>query len=156
MIGYHGEDPEVLMKPKGALDPMSKEKPLAPLARYLNATVSMLGYNSGPLEVKSNLNETDARLVLHNRVFDGYEPIDYNSWMLGEKFYVNCSRRRFSWDGYIAVKQTKSLDYITAVVPTQQSHNEVDTWLLFRLMPVEYKTQKLGEETATSAHSDTQ
>ena len=84
MIGHLSEDPEVVMKPKGALGPIL----MSPLACYLNATVSTLGYNSGLLEVKSNLNEADACLVLHNRVFDGYEPVDYNLCMCLEKIFT--------------------------------------------------------------------
>ena len=146
---YHGEDRDVLMKPRGPSDPLSKEKPLAPIALYLNANVTRFGHNIGPLEVKSNVREQDARLVLHNRVFDGYEAVNYTSWMHGGQFYVNCSRRMLSWDGYLAVKKTKLLDYTTAIVPYQRSHNEIDTWLLFRLMPLEYKRLKSEEEPAT-------
>ena len=139
MISYYGEDKDVLMKPKGSLDPMSKKEPLAPLPRYLDGPVSILGYNDGPLEVKPNVKEEDARYVLHNRVFEGYEAFAVNSWELGEEFYINCSRRRFRWNGYLAVKKTKTLDFTMAIVPNQSNHSGVDTWLLFRLMPLEHK-----------------
>ena len=141
MIRYYGEDENALMRPRGTLDPMSKEEPLAPLPLYINGAVSLFGYNDGPLELKPNVKEENARFVLHNRVINGYTPVDFDSWMLGEEFYINCSRRRFRWDGYLSVKKTKFLDYITAIVPTEEMHNGVDTWLLFRLMPVDYRKQ---------------
>ena len=142
MIGHYGEDKDVLMKPKGTLDPMSKEEPLAALPRYLDGPVSLFGYNNGPLEVKPNVKEENARFVLHNRVFEGYQPAAVKSWEMGEEFYINCSRRRFCWDGYLAVKKTNTLDFTTVIVPNQENHNGTDTWLLFRLMPVEHKFHK--------------
>ena len=142
MICYYGEDidEDTLVQPiaKGRIDPISKKERVTPLALYLNGTASILGYNEGPLEVKPNVHEENARFVLHNRVFDGqYKPVDFNSWMLGEEFFVNCSRRRFRWDGYVAVKKTKLLDFIVGIVPSQKHHNGVDTWLLFHLVPVQ-------------------
>ena len=127
------------MRPKGALDPMSKKESLAPLPLYIDGTVSLFGYNDGPLQLKPNVKEENIRFVLHNRVFDGYEPVDFNSWMLGEEFYINCSRRRFRWDGYLSVKKTTSQDFITAIVPSERIHNGVDTWLLFRLIPFDHR-----------------
>ena len=139
MISYYGEDKDVLTKPKGTLDPMSKEEPLAALPRYLDGPVSLFGYNYGPLEVKPNVKEENARFVLHNRVFEGYQPAAYMSWEMGEEFFINCSRRKFRWNGYLAVKKVNFDDFITAIVPSQDKHDGVDTFLLFRLMPIEYK-----------------
>ena len=68
MIRYYGEDENALMRPRGTLDPMSKEEPLAPLPLYINGAVSLFGYNDGPLELKPNVKEENARFVLHNRV----------------------------------------------------------------------------------------
>ena len=142
MICYYGEDEDALMRPKGTLDQITKEVCIAPLPLYLNGAASIFGYNEGPLEVKSNVKEENTRFVLHNRVFDGqYEPEDFNSWLLGEEFYINCRRRRFRWDGYVAVKKTKLLDFIVGIVPSQKYHNGVDTWLLFRLMPVQCRNR---------------
>ena len=142
MISYYGEDKDVLMKPKGTLDPMSKIEPLADLPRYLDGPVSLFGYNYGPLEVKPNVKEENASFVLHNRVFQEYQPEAVNSWELGEEFYINCSRRRFRWNGYLAVKKVNVDDFITAIVPSQDKHDGVNTFLLFRLMPIEYKTNR--------------
>ena len=142
MILYYGEDEDALTRPRGTLDPKSKEEPLAPLPLYLNGTASLFGYNDGPLEMKTNVIEENARFVLHNRVHSSYEPVDFNSWMQGDEYFISCSRRRFKLDGYLSVKKTKVLDYITAIVPFQEYHNGVDTWLLFRLMPVEYRKRR--------------
>ena len=139
MILYYGEDEDALTRPRGILDPKSKEESLAPLPLYLNGTASLFGYNDGPLEMKPNVTEENARFVLHNRVHSSYEPVDFKSWMLGDEYFISCSRRRFKLDGYLSVKRTKLLDYTTAIVPSQECHNGVDTWLLFRLMPVEYR-----------------
>ena len=147
MITYYGEDKDALMRPKGTLDPMSKEEPLAPLPLYLDGSVSLLGYSEGPLEVKPNVTEENARFVIYSRVFDVTAPVDVNEWELGEQFFINCSRRRFRWDGYIAVSAIKTQgEYTTSIVPSQQVHNGVDTWMLFRLMPVEHRT--LNEHSA--------
>ena len=144
MIRYYGEDEGVLTRPRGASDPKSRDETLAPLPLYLNGTASIFGYNDGPLEMKPNVTEENARFVLHNRVHSKYEPVDFNSWMLGEKYFISCSRRRFKLDGYLSVKKTKTLDYNTAIVPSQEYHNGFDTWLLFRLMPVEYRKRHPG------------
>ena len=45
MICYYGEDEDALMRPKGTLDPMSKEERIAPLPLYLNGVASISGYN---------------------------------------------------------------------------------------------------------------
>ena len=142
MISYYGEDKNVLMKPKGALDQLSKEESLAPLPCYLDGPVSIFGYNSGPLQLKPNVKEENARYVLHNRVFEGYHPATVKSWEQGEEFYINCSRRRYRWQGYVAVKKTNTTDFMTTIVRYRNKHNGVDMWLLFRLMPVELKSQK--------------
>ena len=147
MITYYGEKEDALMRPRGTLDPMSKENPLAPLPLYLDGSVSLFGYNNGPLEVKPNILEENARFVIHSRVYDVYAPVDASEWELGEAFFINCSRRRFRWDGYVSVKAAKSQDdYTTAIVPSQDSHNGVDTWLLFRLMPAEHRKMTLNAE----------
>ena len=149
MITYYGEDKDALMRPKGTLDPMSKEERLAPLPQYLDGSVSLLGYNDGPLEVKPNVTEENARFVIYSRVFDVYAPVDIKEWELGEQFYINCSRRRFRIDGYVAVSAIKTTDeYTTLITPFQQNHNGIDTWMLFRLMPEEYRSGELNENPA--------
>lgn len=150
MIRYYGEEEDALMRPRGTLDPKAKLETLAPLPLYLNGAASLFGYSDGPLEMKPNVTEENARFVLHNRVHCRHEPVDFNSWMLGDEFFISCSRRRFKLDGYLSVKKTKFLDYITAIVPSQGYHNGFDMWLLFRLMPVEYRKRGQGstEESA--------
>ena len=157
-ILYYGEDEHALMRPRGIIDPLSKGNPLAPLPLYLNGTVSMFGHNKGPLEVKSNVDEENTRFVLYSRVFDRYEPVNLDAWMLGEEFYINSSRHRFKWDGYLTVKKTKVLDFTTAIIPFESRHNGIDTWLLFRLLPAERRNLKvpvnqlrLGNDKADSA-----
>ena len=148
-IEYREEDGHATMKSKGE----SKEEALAPLPHYLNGTASLFGYNDGPLEVKLNVTEENARFVLHSRVLDDYAPVDVSSWTQGEGFYINCSRRRFKWDGYISVKKTKAPDYktkykyVTAIVPSEKRHNDNDTWLLFRL-------RRVPKSTAAATESD--
>jgi hypothetical protein len=96
--------------------------------------------------VKPNVAEENARFVIYNGVFDIYAPVAVKEWELGEQFFINCSRRRLRLDGYIAVSATKTTgEYTTSIIPSQQSHNDVDTWMLFRLMPVEYRSGELSE-----------
>ena len=151
-IEYYGEDDNARKKPRGTIDPLSKITTLAPLAKFLDTRASIFGYNSGPLVLTNHVHEEDARLTLHSRVVGSYNtPISVGSWTAGEEYFVNCSRRRFKVDGYLAMKQNqdydpKSKDYptekfkfITAIVPSVSSHDNVTTWMLFRLLPSEYR-----------------
>ena len=110
----------------------------------------MFGRNKGPLELMPNVSEANTRFVLHSRVFDKNEPVNLDTWMLGEEFYINNSRRPFKWDGYLAVKKMNLLDFKTVIVPFESSHNGIDTWQLFRLMPAEHRSMKSNDEPERS------
>ena len=95
---------------------MSKEESLAPLPCYLDAPVSLFGYNFGPPHVKPNVREENVCFILHNRVLEGYLPAAVKSWEQGEEFYINCSQHRFRLDGYLAVKKTNTSEFTTTIV----------------------------------------
>ena len=121
---------------------------IEPLYRYLDTNVNVSGRNPGPLYLKSEVHQAHCRLTLHSRLIGGNKaPIDTKVWGSGkEQFFINCARRRFKVDGYIAVKQVsgrrgtrRSLEeiYTTVCVSKETCHNERDTWMLFRLLPAQ-------------------
>ena len=123
---------------------------LEPLCRYLDAKVNITGRNPGPLQLKSGVDDSHCRLTLHSRLIGKSKaPIDIKVWASGkEEFFINCVRRRFKVEGYIAVKralegrersgrQTEER-YTTACLPKETCHNERDTWMLFRLLPAHF------------------
>ena len=123
---------------------------LEPLCRYLDAKVNITGRNPGPLQLKNGVDNSHCRLTLHSRLIGKSKaPIDIKVWASGkEEFFINCARRRFKVDGYIAVKQAfegrerssrqTEERYTTACVPKETCHNEHDTWMLFRLLPAQF------------------
>ena len=132
---------KLLKRTKSILHP-DKVSDLEPLCRYLDAKVNIAGRNPGPLELKSGVQNSHCRLTLHNCLIGGNKaPIDIKVWASGkEEFFINCARRRFKVDGYIAVKRAMERGeerYTTVCVPKETCHNEYDTWMLFRLLPAQ-------------------
>ena len=113
------------------------------IVSYLEAPVSFLGYNDGPLKVKQNIKEEYCRFMLHDRLLKTLTPtIEVSDWVNGnEAYYINCSRRRFARDGYVAVKkvQGRAPDqpacYITGCFPSIDYHSDDhDVFMLFQLL----------------------
>ena len=120
---------------------------LEPLFRYLDAYVGLTGSNPGPLHLKSELHNQHSRLTLHNRVIgDNKAPTDTRVWGSGnEEFFINCARRRFKRDGFIAVKRISvrsrrgqmEESFMTMCLPHEKYHDERNIWMLFRLFPAQ-------------------
>ena len=76
---------------------------------------------------------------------------DLTGWTLSrDVFFINCSRRKFQRDGYLCVKAAQrgrhrihSDFFHTACVPSLKEHNDVDKFMLFRLLPSSVRTQGL-------------
>ena len=109
---------------------------------FLEAPVSTFGYNLGPLKVKRNVKEEYCRFTLQDRLFKNLTPtVEVSDWVLGtEPYYINCSRRRFARDGYMAVKKVQQRpedhpSYITACFPLIDYHdNDENIFMLFQLL----------------------
>ena len=112
------------------------------IAYFLEAPVSIFGYNHGPLKVRQNVKEECCRFMLHDRLLKTLTPtVEVSDWVLGiEAYYVNCSRRRFARDGYVAVKKVQQRpedhpSYITACFPSIDYHDDDENiFMLFQLL----------------------
>lgn len=134
-ITYYGDsDAAALTRPSSRLTPTS-EVVQRPLGRYLSAPHNVAGFHSGPLQLKFTAMESDSRFKLLSRLVKSHTSIDINEWVCGrEAFYVSCHHKTFKKDGYVCVRRRRN-EFITACVPRRTFHNEVDTWMLFRLLP---------------------
>ena len=121
-----------------------------PIGNYLAAPLSTFGRNPGPLDVRANVSHDKCRFVLHHRLThrkSSATAFDLTAWTSGRDiFYINCSRRRFKKDGYLCVKQNRPDSFITACVSSHDCHNNIDTFMLFRLLP--NSARSLGQATA--------
>lgn len=140
-----------------------KQTSLEPVARYINAPLSVLGRNSGPLFVQESVSKHDSRFVLHHRIVGkkGSTPVSLTSWTSGrDTFYINCVSRKLRTDGYFAVKNRQrrrdaSGNYITACVRNIRHHDNHSTFLLFRLLPGIYKVNGFPEDDADNISQNT-
>ena len=118
---------------------------LEPMARYLEASVNVMGKNPGPLKLKQNANHESSRFALHGRLSTTFTPSKINDWVSGKEiFYINCSRRQWAKDGYVCVRRASSQtrdqeSFVTACVSTIKSHNDRTCFMLFRLLPAKLR-----------------
>ena len=162
IIGYYGDSRKVLKRKASTLTSTPWPK-MDPIPRYLHAPVGVLGNNFGPLHLKNHVLESQSRLTLHNRLLKHYTPVDIAPWVDGrDVFFINCARRRAKRDGYICVKLVTSRgggrpELTTACVPAKRFHNERDTWMLFRLLPVSLRDKPAvpaGDHNEPDVQSD--
>ena len=107
-IGYVGNKLSVLELPKGPANPMSKSKgALAPIPHYVTADPGRMGSSNQPLGVTAGMHKNRARFTLHSSMVRKYAftraPVDTDKWAEGGGFFINCSRRMFKLDGYVAM-----------------------------------------------------
>ena len=149
-LGYVGESLEELWLPKGPADPVSKihvKGKLAPIPKYVTADLNMIGRCDEPLEVSEGAHRNRARFSLHNstprRMTAFRSKIDTEKWAEGGGFFINCARRMFKLDGYIAMEtdQKQPPTYKTACYTSIKKHSseEEGPWMVFRLLPGEHK-----------------
>ena len=107
--------------------------------RYLDADVSVFGTNSGPLRFVYHVSER-SRLLLFGRVDNGEGPISTTTWTQGDDmFFINCTRRRMKREGYIGMHLHRR-EWVSGCFARRSTHNERDTFMLFRLLPESCKS----------------
>ena len=84
----------------------------------------LFGNNAGPLTATKDNVYNDSHYVLHSqkrhrKISLGtlrfpfttmpctYDPSPVDEWRIGDEFYINCSRRRFKVNGYLAMERYK-------------------------------------------------
>ena len=107
-IGYVGNDLSTLEFPKGPADPKSKSRAvLAPIPQYITADLKMVGSSNQPLGVTAGTHKNHARFTLHSSAVRKYAftrtPVDTDKWAEGGGYFINCARRMFKLDGYVAM-----------------------------------------------------
>ena len=107
-IGYVGNDLSDLELPKGPANPISKSKAaLAPIPQYITADLKMVGSSNQPLGVTAGTHKNHARFTLHRSAVRKYAftrtPVDTDKWAEGGGYFINCARRMFKLDGYVAM-----------------------------------------------------
>ena len=162
IIGYYGDSRKVLKRMASTLTSTPWPE-IDPIPRYLHAPVGILGNNFGPLHLKNHMLQSQSRLALHNRLLKHNNPVDITPWVDGrDAFFINCARRMAKRDGYICVKLVTTRrggrpELRTGCVPTKRSHNERDTWMLFRLLPVSLRDKPAvpaGDRNEPDVQSD--
>ena len=111
------------------------------IPRYLESPVTVFGFNTGPLKMKHNVKEEQCRYVLHDRLRHNLTAVDVTDWISGsETYYINCSRRWFARDSYLAVKKVQGArgardepTFITCCFPSIDYHSD-NVFMLFHLL----------------------
>ena len=133
---------------------------ISSVPKYLEAPLNWLGRNRGPLFMRDTVSEESSRFVLHHRVInnDKPRPNPLNSWVSGgDMFYINCSRRRHRKDGYLCIRrihlrqprQQDNEDFITACVRDIGYHDNVNVFMLFRLLSgyyLSHENEKISDD----------
>ena len=113
-----------------------------PLHYYLTTPLSVLGWNTHPLQMTLNPKRTDTLFHLHSRLKSRDPPPEgLGPWVEGrEAFFINCYGRRFARDGYLAIKKEvpasghmDEATYTPLCVPSRK-YSE-DYYMIFRLVP---------------------
>ena len=118
--------------------------------RYLMAPVSFFGQNEGPLCLESYGLLSQGIFSLHNVLirsfFEGNENIPTKAWLNGsESCLIRCTRRRWCFDGFLAVKRVRSLgqnlhreqqqhEYLTCCESTPAKKGNGNVFMAFRLL----------------------
>ena len=113
-----------------------------PLHYYLTTPLSILGWNTHPLQMTLNPKRTDTLFHLHSRLKSRDPPPEgLGPWVEGrEAFFINCYGRRFARDGYLAIRKERTVSedeegtgYTPLCVPSRK-YSE-DYYMIFRLVP---------------------
>ena len=123
------------------------QQAVQPVPRYLNAGTNIRGKNSGPLHMLDSVKECCARLVLQSRIKSRHSKTveDVDPWLSGrEVYFIRCTRRLFK-KGYLCVnfkafRQNGPL-HKTRIVPSTDSHDNENKFMLFRLLPYSLKAK---------------
>ncbi len=134
--------------------------------RFLNAPVSVLGSNDGPLCIESRGKKHYSLFSINNQLtkpfyrFQGDVNVDPALWFKGkESFLIRCTRRRFRMDGFLAIREqnneerrtNKGHEYRTICRSDANGHDVLSGHMAFRL----HTTLTPGNEN-TSAQENTE
>ena len=171
-IGYVGNDLSALERPKGPANPLSKSKAVAPIPHYVTADLKMIGSSNQPLGVTAGMHKNRARFSLHSSALRKYaftrSKVDVDKWREGGGYFINCARRMFKLDGYVAMirrsrvvtQQTaggqqqipllggsdSNFTYTTRCKTSVTDHSNNWPWMVFHLLPGEHKRASLKEK----------
>ena len=136
--------------------------------RYLMAPVSFLGRNEGPLRLESYGLLSDGifslNSVLLGSFFEGSENIPTKGWLNGnESCLIRCARRRWCFDGFLAVKRVQfkgqnssseqpQPEYITCCEGAPRKNDDGNLFMAFRLL----KKSLWDDAESSSEHSHSQ
>ena len=144
VIAYRGENYDSERKKSRQTLTATGQPALEPVCRYLLTPVNVFGRNSGPLRLHYHAEESHSRLTLQGRLTKGGGAVDLTDWVDGKDvFFINCAQRLMKRDGYVCMKaqgRRQNLHYTTACVARKSDHNDCDTWMLFRLIPLSYRS----------------
>ncbi len=136
------------------------------LPLYLTTNTGIFGQSEGPLQLKSTVLTNQARFCLHSRVQSTFAcmmclstPVSLSDWIEGEQFYINCSRRAFKIDGYVAMKKLdqegevqKTYQYKTVTLPSISDPSSSTEGMLFRLQRSPEIDRSLKKETSKTVN----
>ena len=124
-IGYVGDDVWAQVHP----NPMSKSQVLAPAPHYLTADLKTTGWTNEPLGVTAGTHRGRARFMLHNSAVRKYAftrtPIDSDKWAEGGGYFINCARRSFRLDGYVAMVRKDKQQQIEEGIEMQEQETDL-------------------------------
>ena len=110
------------------------------IPRYLNTPIQRGGYCPGPLQLKLNVKDHDARFTLINRIIKGSNPVSTAPWLSHRDiFFIKCARRGFNKHAFLAVQQrARDSRWTTCCVKSKGGEDSNNTFMLFRLLPKTY------------------
>ncbi len=151
-------------------DPLVRSRAkMTNLPLYLTTNTGIFGQSEGPLQLKSTVLTNQARFCLHSRVQSTFAcmmclstPVSLNDWIEGEQFYINCSRRAFKIDGYIAMVKLasegqvqKTYQYKTVTLPSISDPSSSAKGMLFRLHPPLARSGSIQTESSKTIKPET-
>ncbi len=161
LIGWQGDGHHALKRTNPSL---SHEKQLYEPRkfRYLDGYVNILGRNSGPLYMRNDINEHNARFSLQSRLFKKHSaPVDLREWILGkDQYFLRCARRSGRIDGFLAMKMmagrgnVNQPEFASVCVSSSRYHNERNTFMLFSLISPRVKESSLSPINIATPEQD--
>lgn len=146
LIGYYKDinEPIIRQRHERHHSIVSEANQTSKVMTYLNAPLTLLGRNSGPLYVQDTVSDSTCRFVLHSRVISQKKnqlPIPLSSWTSGgDMFFINCSRRSYRRDGYLSISRrpggrNRPETYDTTCTSSTRHHDGRNVFMLFQLLP---------------------
>lgn len=158
-VVYYGESKDARKQPRSLRDPVIKYSKQASLPRYLSSNANMFGYSDQPLKLISSATAEATRFCLNEKIIASTlmcfsTAVSPESWIDGDEFFINCSRRILRIDGYLAIKrklipaERGQLDsiYASVILPTVSS-DMINKGMLFRLQPAEHREMQAIQES---------